>query len=149
MLLCGCEQSAQSLPAEADGTWPASSQHNICCYLIETILLRDAGQSRGDHSCGSKIEHGRKQGRLNTEQLGIFRTQLSHMGIFLFLFLQLISQGMLFLEVFLVQTLPDINRWLYFCKTRQGSWRLVRARSICRALVFYEALLQVVEKCSQ
>lgn len=61
VLLCGCEQSAQSLPAEADGTWPASSQHNICCYLIETILLRDAEQSRGDHSCRSKIEHGRKK----------------------------------------------------------------------------------------
>lgn len=36
----------------------------ICCYLIETVLLRDTGESQGDHSCRSKIEHGRKQGRL-------------------------------------------------------------------------------------
>lgn len=64
VLLSGYEQSAQSLPAEADGNWPASSQHNICCYLIESIPLREAGWNGRDSSCRRKIEGGRKQDRL-------------------------------------------------------------------------------------
>ncbi|XP_041281571.1 uncharacterized protein LOC121347187 [Onychostruthus taczanowskii] len=120
-LILSC-QSAQSLPAEAGGTWPASSQHNICCYLIETILLRDAGQRRGDRSCRSKIEHGRKQGRLKHcgAVVDLQNPAVPHRPFLIFIPATGI-EGMLFLAVSLVQTFPDINRWLYFCKTRQSA----------------------------
>lgn len=64
VLFSGCEQSAQSLPTEAGGNWPTSSQHNICCYLIENILLREAGWNSRDSGWRREIGAGRKQDRL-------------------------------------------------------------------------------------
>lgn len=59
VLRSGYVQSALSLPTEADGNWPASSQCYIRCYLVGSFLLR--GKTEQQREQLWLKEGGRKQ----------------------------------------------------------------------------------------
>lgn len=120
----------------------------ICCYLIETVLLRDTGESHGDHSCRSKIEHGRKQGRLkHWTAVHLLNPAVPHRP-FLIYSSNWHHRACFFYKSLLFKPFQILTEAV-FLQNEQSSWWFVRAHSICRALVFYEALLQIVAKCSQ
>lgn len=131
--------SMLSLPTEADGNWPASSHHHIGCYVVESFLLREAGQNSRESSCGWKRVEESKIAS-NAEQLWTLWIHLSCIGLYSS---AVITEDNFFQKI-LMSKPCRIFIWTDCClSAKQGRVQrdLVRANSIWIALQFHVQLI--------